>query len=153
MIPCRTVPPITACLNARRHASNVPQEEPAKKAQSLIDSLPGSSLLSKTAILSGGASLAVWLIANEIYVVTEETVTMVATLGSFAGIYYYGKPYYVEWAQSHIDKQKALMNEATQNHKNAIQERLDGLQELSGIIDITKGLFEVSRVCRLFQPK
>ena len=120
--------------------------EPAKKAQSIIDALPGNNLVSKTATLSAGAGLAVWLIANEIYVVNEETITMIATLSSFFGIYYYGKPYYLEWARGHIERQKQLLYEAKQGHKDVIQERLSSLKELGGVIDITKGLFEVSRV-------
>lgn len=75
-----------------RHASStppVPTEEPAKKAQSIIDALPGSSLISKTAILSAGAGVSVWAIANEIYVVNEETVVAFATLSVIAGIFRY----------------------------------------------------------------
>lgn len=76
-----------------RHASSstppVPTEEPAKKAQSIIDALPGSSLISKTAILSTGAGVSIWAIANEIYVVNEETIVAFATLSVIAGIFRY----------------------------------------------------------------
>ena len=76
-----------------RHASSstppVPTEEPAKKAQSIIDALPGSSLISKTAILSTGAGVSIWAIVNEIYVVNEETIVAFATLSVIAGIFRY----------------------------------------------------------------
>ena len=76
----------------------------------------------------------------------EETITAIAIISSWIGIYYFAKEPYKAWAQGHIDRQKAVLNEAKQNHKDVVQERLDSLQELSGVIDITRGLFEVSRV-------
>ena len=112
----------------------------------MIDALPGSSLISKTAILSAGASLSVWAIANEIYVVTEETVTALCTATAFGGIFYYIKPMYVQWAQAHIDKVRNILYEAKQNHRNAISGRIQNVEELGGVIDITKALFEVSKV-------
>ena len=78
-------------LQARYASSTppVPTEEPARKAQSIIDALPGSSLISKTAILSTGAGVSIWAIANEIYVVNEETIVAFATLSVIAGIFRY----------------------------------------------------------------
>ncbi|KAL8989701.1 MAG: hypothetical protein Q9169_008303, partial [Polycauliona sp. 2 TL-2023] len=68
----RTLPITTIHLTTQsRPASNLPTEEPSKKAQSLVDSLPGNSLVSKTAILSAGTGVSIWAIANEIYVVNE----------------------------------------------------------------------------------
>ena len=68
----RTLPSLA--VTAVRSASNVPAEDPKTKAQSIIDALPGSSLISKTAILSTAAGLSVYAISNEYYVVNEETV-------------------------------------------------------------------------------
>ncbi|KAG8530872.1 uncharacterized protein KY384_004229 [Bacidia gigantensis] len=145
VVPFRALPPIATSNSPCRHASNTPAQEPATKAQTLIDALPGSSLISKTAILSAGASLSVWAIANEIYVVTEETITAICTATAFGGIFYYAKPYYVEWAQAHIDKVKGILYQAKQNHRDAISDRAKNVQELGGVIDITKALFEVSK--------
>ncbi|KAG9894921.1 hypothetical protein KCU98_g18579, partial [Aureobasidium melanogenum] len=45
------------------------QPSPEQKAKSILDSLPGSNLLSKTAILSAGAGVSIAAISNELYVV------------------------------------------------------------------------------------
>ena len=145
-VPVRALPPVATALSSQRYASDVPATEPAKRAQSLIDALPGNSLVSKTAILSAGASLSVWAIANEIYVLTEETVTAACTATAFGGIFYYLKPMYVQWAQAHIDKVRNLLYEAKQKHRDAISGRIQNVEELGGVINITKSLFEVSKV-------
>ena len=121
-------------------------EEPAKKAQSIIDALPGSSLISKTAILSGGAGISIWAIANEVYVVNEESIVAFATLSVIAAIFHYAGPMYKEWAQGQVDKVKGILNAARSDHKDAVSKRIENVQELGGVIDITKALFEVSKV-------
>src|SRR3569833_1645638 len=65
-LPARTLPSLA--ITAVRNASYVPPEDPKSKAQSIIDSLPGNSLISKTAILSSAAGLSVYAISNEYYV-------------------------------------------------------------------------------------
>ena len=124
----------------------MPAEEPAKKAQSLIDALPGSSLISKTAILSAGAGLSIFAISNEFYVVNEETIVAVATLSVFAMIFKYGGPYYRDWAMGHIQRQKDILYAAKADHVQAVKNRIENVKELGGVIDITKALFEVSKV-------
>lgn len=145
------VRPISATatvLDSPRYASNVPQESPAKKAQSIIDSLPGSSLISKTAILSAGASAAVYAISNEYYVVNEESIVMLATLSVFWAVFHYGGPMYKDWAQTQINRHRNILNTARQGHVDAVKSRIDNVKQLGSVIDITKSLFEVSKVCR-----
>ncbi|KAL9127803.1 MAG: hypothetical protein Q9217_003387 [Psora testacea] len=141
-IPARTLPPVATALTSRRVASNVPAEEPAKKAQSVIDALPGSSLISKTAILSAGAGLSIFAISNEFYVVNEETIVAFATLSVIAMIFKYGGPYYVDWANGHIQRQKDVLYAAKADHLQAVKNRIENVKELGGVIDITKALFE-----------
>ena len=100
-----------------RHASSsstppVPSEEPAQKAQSIIDALPGSSLISKTAILSTGAGVSIWAIANEIYVVNEETIVAFATLSVIAAIFRYAVscPWILEGGRSHSALSRSLVS-------------------------------------------
>ena len=133
-------------VSSSRHASNVSAEDPKKKAQSIIDALPGNSLISKTAILSSGAGLSIWAIANELYIVNEETVVMVATLSVFWAVYHYGGPLYKEWANGQINKIKGILNSAREGHTQAVKDRIDNVKQLGGVIDVTKQLFEVSKV-------
>ncbi|KAL9099642.1 MAG: hypothetical protein Q9163_004883 [Psora crenata] len=144
-IPALTLRPIGTALTSSRHASNVPAEEPAKRAQSIIDALPGSSLISKTAILSAGAGLSVFAISNEFYVINEETIVAIATLSVIAMIFKYGGPYYVDWANGHIQRQKDVLYAAKADHVQAVKNRIENVKELGGVIDITKALFEVSK--------
>lgn len=131
---------------AARYNSGVPAEDPKKKAQSILDSLPGSSLASKAAILSAGAGLSIAAISNELYVFNEETIVAFALLTVFYGVGKYGGPAYAEWAQGQQDKMKAILNQARDNHTKSVQERIESVKEFGGVIDITKTLFEVSKV-------
>ncbi|KAL9030566.1 MAG: hypothetical protein Q9196_001327 [Gyalolechia fulgens] len=141
----RTLPATSTIPCSIRHASNVPSEEPSKKAQSIVDSLPGNSLVSKTAILSAGTGVSIWAIANEIYVVNEESIVMLATLSVFWAVAHYGGPMYKDWAQGQISKQKNILNSAREGHTSAVQKRIENVKQLGGVVDITKQLFEVSK--------
>jgi F-type H+-transporting ATPase subunit b len=131
---------------AVRNASNVPAEDPKKKAQSILDALPGSSLLSKSAILSSTAALSIYAISNEYYVVNEETIVAVCLLAVWGGLIKYGGPAYKEWAESQNEKIKNILNSARADHTEAVKTRIEGVKQMSGVVDITKSLFEVSKV-------
>jgi hypothetical protein len=142
----RTLPCLSTPLTSIRHQSNVPAEDPKKKAQSIVDALPGNSLASKTAILSAGAGISIWAISNELYVVNEESVVAFCLLSVFYGIFKYGGPGYTEWANSQVGKIKDLLNEARTNHAASVKERIEDVKPLSNVVDITKQLFAVSKV-------
>ncbi|KAI9880322.1 MAG: atp4 subunit B of the stator stalk of mitochondrial F1F0 ATP synthase [Pleopsidium flavum] len=145
-LPCNhTFPAITTSLTSTRSASNVPAEDPKKRAQSILDSLPGSSLASKTAILSAGAGLSIAAISNELYVLNEESIVAFCLLSTFWAIGKYGGPMYTEWADGQINKLKGILNSAREDHTAAVKTRIDSVKELGGVIDITKQLFEVSK--------
>lgn len=139
----RALPAISAVTS--RNASNVPAEEPKKKAQSLIDALPGSSLVSKTAILSSTAALSAYAISNEYYVVNEETVVAFALLSVWGALIKYGGPMYTEWAETQNNKIKNILNQARADHASAVQTRIDDVKLMTGVVDVTKSLFEVSK--------
>lgn len=124
----------------------MPAEDPKKRAQSIIDALPGNSLVSKTAILSAGTGVSVWAISNELYVVNEETVVAFCLLSVFYGIFKYGGPMYSEWAQGQIQKIKDILNTARAGHADAVKTRIEDVMPLSNVVEITKILFEVSKV-------
>ncbi|KAL4773967.1 hypothetical protein BDW60DRAFT_183211 [Aspergillus nidulans var. acristatus] len=132
-------------LSATRAASNVPTEDPKQKAQSILDSLPGNSLVSKTAILSATAGLSIAAISNELYVMNEETVAAFCLLSVFTAVAKYGGPAYKEWAEAQVQKHKDILNAARADHTNAVKQRMENVKELSGVVDLTKQLFEVSK--------
>jgi F-type H+-transporting ATPase subunit b len=142
----RTLPALTTSLTSYRSASNVPAEDPKKKAQSILDSLPGNSLISKTAILSSGAAASIYALSNEYYVVNEETVVMFCLLTVFYAVGKYGGPMYAEWADEKISKISNILHAAREDHVNAVKSRIESVEKMDGVVDITKTLFEVSKV-------
>ncbi len=55
---------------------------------------------------------------------------------------------YSEWAQGQIGKLKGILNAARQDHTSAVKERIDKVRLMGSVTDVTKQLFEVSKVCR-----
>ncbi|KAK8181798.1 ATP synthase subunit 4 mitochondrial precursor [Phyllosticta capitalensis] len=140
-VPVRAVPAVVSS----RASSNVPSEEPKKKAQSIIDSLPGNSLASKAAILSASAGLGAAAISNELYVVNEESIVAFSLLTVFFAAFKYGGPAYSEWAEGQHSKILGILNGARKEHTEAVQKRISSVQDLSGVVEVTKNLFEVSK--------
>ena len=137
--------PALTTISARCNSS-VPSEDPKKKAQSIVDALPGNSLLSKTAILSSAAGVSIYAISNEYYVVNEETVVAFCLLSVWAALIKYGGPMYTEWADAQSAKIKNILNEARADHTQAVKDRIESVQQMGGVVDITKALFAVSKV-------
>jgi F-type H+-transporting ATPase subunit b len=131
-----------------RYQSNVPtqQPDPKTKAQAIIDALPGNGLVAKTAILSSAAGLSIAAISNEIYVFNEETVVAFCLLSVFTAIGKYGGPMYAEWATGQVNKIRDILNAARADHTQAVQDRIESVQQMGNVVDVTKALFEVSRV-------
>ncbi|KAI2607547.1 uncharacterized protein GGS25DRAFT_496473 [Hypoxylon fragiforme] len=141
----RSVPAITS-LTVARPASNVPTTtEPKAKAQSIIDALPGNSLISKSAILSSAAGLSIYAISNEYYIVNEESVVAFCLLSVWAAIIKFGGPMYTQWAEAQNEKIKGILNAARVDHTQAVKNRIENVQQMGGVVEITKGLFEVSK--------
>jgi hypothetical protein len=148
LIPRTTLPALTS-LTSTRDASNVPTTDPKTKAQSLIDALPGSSLISKTAILSSAAGLSIYAISNEYYVLNEESVVAFALLTMWISVFRYGGPMYSQWAEGQNEKMKGILNAARADHTQAVKNRIENVQQMSSVVDVTKSLFDVSKVCGL----
>ena len=53
---------------------------------------------------------------------------------------------YKEWADGQIAKMKGILNAARQDHTSAVKSRIETVKQLGNVIDITKQLFEVSKV-------
>jgi len=121
--------------------------DPKSQAQSLIDVLPGSSLLSKTAILSSGAGLGIFAISNEYFVLNEETVVAVALLSVWTLLIKFGGPLYSQFAEVQNQRIKNILNQAREDHKAAVRTRIETVGQMEGVVDVTKSLFAVSKVC------
>ncbi|KAJ1923318.1 atp4 subunit B of the stator stalk of mitochondrial F1F0 ATP synthase [Tieghemiomyces parasiticus] len=121
------------------------RESPEKKAQSLLDALPGNSLLTKTGYLTVGTSLATYLVSKEIYVLNEESVALIATVGLLAVLYRTAREPYTEFAEGYINNMINIFKEARKEHKAAVQSRIDQVAELKDVVDVTKNMFQMSK--------
>ncbi|KAL2135650.1 hypothetical protein VTI74DRAFT_7460 [Chaetomium olivicolor] len=148
----RALPAVSTVVSARNN-SNVPSQDPKSKAQSILDALPGSNLLSKTAILSSAAGMSIYALSNEYYVMNEETVVAFCLLSVWTALIKYGGPAYKEWAEGQNAKIKNILNAARADHTAAVKTRIEDVKQMSGVIDVTKALFEVSKETATLEAK
>jgi F-type H+-transporting ATPase subunit b len=119
---------------------------PEEKANELVNKLPSSpGLITKTgtALLGTGAVAAA--ISQELYVVNEESIIL---LGSIILFTYLGKIMrepYSQWAEGHIQRIKKVLDGARAEHTQAVKERIDSVGQMKDVVEITKGLFALSK--------
>lgn len=71
---------------------------------------------------------------------------MLSLLSVFWAVGHYGGPMYKDWAEGQVNKIKGILNAAREDHTTAVKQRIENVKELGGVIDVTKSLFEVSKV-------
>lgn len=119
--------------------------DPKEKATSIIDALPGSSIVSKTGILATSAAAAVYAISSELYVVNDETIILATFLGFMGLIGKVVAPMYGEFARDRTAHVTKLLNDARLGHVNAVKDRIDQVSTLKDVVPTTKALFEMSK--------
>ncbi|KAI8977987.1 hypothetical protein BDB01DRAFT_747208 [Pilobolus umbonatus] len=132
-------------ITAVRHYTSQKEVEPKEKANSIIDSLPGNSILSKTGFLTLGTGFATFLISKEIYVFNEESLVLLTSGALLALMLKYLKEPYNSMAGEHINRIKSILIQAREDHKSAVSERMNEVGEMKDLVDVTKALFELSR--------
>lgn len=119
--------------------------EPKEKANSIVDALPGNSLISKTGILATSAAAAIYGISNELVVLHDETI-LVVTFSTFVALCAkFVAPLYTEWADGEIKKVNDLLNESKNKHVSAVKGRIESVSQLKSVVNTTKQLFDISR--------
>lgn len=53
---------------------------------------------------------------------------------------------YKEWSDNTITRIKDILNTAKKGHADAVRVRIEDVKPLSNVVEITKSLFEVSKV-------
>ena len=53
---------------------------------------------------------------------------------------------YKEWAEGHINKIKSILNNARAEHTQAVKDRIQSVEQMKDVVDVTKGLFALSKV-------
>ncbi|CAO1631222.1 unnamed protein product [Jaminaea pallidilutea] len=118
---------------------------PEAKASSVIDSLPGNSLVSKAGTVLLGTGVSAVAISQELYVANEETVILAgflifATLVGRA----VAKPT-AEWADGHIERITGILNKSRDQHTQAVQSRIDSVEQQKDVSTHTAALFALAK--------
>ncbi|SPO29989.1 probable H+-transporting two-sector ATPase chain b precursor, mitochondrial [Ustilago trichophora] len=118
---------------------------PEARASSILDALPGNSLVSKTGWVTLGTGLTAVAISKEIYVANEETVILVGSLifAVLVGRAITGP--YKEWADSQIEKISNILNGARAKHTEAVQARIDSVEQQKDVVGLTQALYAVAK--------
>ncbi|CAG8499702.1 22178_t:CDS:10 [Cetraspora pellucida] len=119
--------------------------DPKKKAHSIIDSLPGNSLLTKTGYITVGTGLVTLVISKELYIFNEETVVLLAFIGLMVPLYRVLRQPFNDWVETQKNRVNSILDQAQEDHKHAVKERINTIGQLSDIVDITKALFAMSK--------
>jgi F-type H+-transporting ATPase subunit b len=121
------------------------QEDPKSRAAALIDALPGTSIISKTGFLTVGAAALATAVSKELYIFNDESVILICSSLLLYLVAQLGGTGYSQWVNSVAQQQSQLLNSAREDHKQAIQERIDSVGQMKNVVEITKDLFEVSK--------
>ncbi|CCF58242.1 hypothetical protein KAFR_0E00880 [Kazachstania africana CBS 2517] len=125
--------------------SKTPAQDPKTKAQSIMDAIPGNSIISKTGILATSAAAAVYAISNELYVINEESILLLTFGGIVALMIKMVAPVYKDFADSRMKKVSDVLNASRIRHVDAVKERIESVSSLKNVSDTTRVLFDVSK--------
>lgn len=76
----------------------------------------------------------------------EETIIAISLLSVWGALIKYGGPAYKEWAEAQNNKIKNILNSARADHTEAVKGRIEDVKQMGSVVEITKSLFEVSKV-------
>ncbi|KAJ3231632.1 atp4 subunit B of the stator stalk of mitochondrial F1F0 ATP synthase [Chytriomyces hyalinus] len=117
----------------------------AAQAQSLINIFPGETPAAKATSVLLSSSVAAYLVSKEIYALDGEIFELAAIFGAYYMWYSGGKEGFVEYFS---DKQTTIRNVLTaarEQHHAVVKERMDHIGKLANSVEVTKGLFEISK--------
>ncbi|KAF5379538.1 hypothetical protein D9615_006547 [Tricholomella constricta] len=127
-------------------SSNPTPPPPAERASELIEKLPSSpGLITKTGSAILGTGLAAAAISQELYVVNEETIVLIASIIFFTYVGKVIREPYKEWAETNIARIKKVLDGARAEHTQAVQERIDSVGQMKDVVSLTEGLFALSK--------
>ncbi|WVN85730.1 uncharacterized protein L203_100881 [Cryptococcus depauperatus CBS 7841] len=121
------------------------QPTPDEKAAQIINSVPSTSLFTKTGGILLGTGLTAAAVSSELYVANEETVLAIGALIMFAIIGKATAAPYAEWAQGQVEKVKGILNSAREEHTRAVAERIDSVAQLKDVVPLTESLYAVAK--------
>jgi F-type H+-transporting ATPase subunit b len=142
----RTVAPrLARPILCRRHLSTT--QPPTDRANEIINKLPSSpNLVTKTGTAILGSGLLAAAISQELYVMNEESVVAIGTLILFTYLAKAAREPYKDWADGHINRIKAVLDNARSEHTQAVKDRIESVEDMKDVVSLTKALFALSKV-------
>ncbi|KAI8384801.1 uncharacterized protein BYT42DRAFT_563699 [Radiomyces spectabilis] len=135
----------TAVSTAALRSYSTPSESEPKQSSSIIDMLPGNSMAAKAGYVTAAGGLASVAIAKEIYILNEESLVLFSTTGLIVLFLKYLREPFSNMANEHINRIKSVLNKARDDHKVAVQERIEHVGQMKDLVEVTQALFELSR--------
>lgn len=102
-------------------------------------------MISKTGILATSAAAAIYGVSNELVIVHDETILVVAFAAFTAICAKVLAPMYTEWADGEIKKVDTILSDARNRHVSAVKDRIESVSLLKDVVATTKQLFDISR--------
>ncbi|KAH8110806.1 hypothetical protein DFH11DRAFT_1513804 [Phellopilus nigrolimitatus] len=121
------------------------RQPPSERASAIINSVPSSSIVSKTGTIVLGTGVMAAAISQELYVVNEETVILAGFAILATYIAKIIREPYKNWAEGHISKIRGILNGARAEHTEAVKERIQSVEQMKDVVSITEGLFALSK--------
>ncbi|PVU88271.1 hypothetical protein BB561_005945 [Smittium simulii] len=136
-------PRVSAAVFSRSMSTE--HQDPAAKAHSLIDMLPGDNFVTKTGYIAATTGATAFLISKEIYVFNEESIIVAALAGMLTLLYSKMREPLNSWAKDYSTSLETILNKARGEHKAAVISKVDSLSQLKEIVPMTKNMFALSR--------
>ncbi|KAJ3382776.1 atp4 subunit B of the stator stalk of mitochondrial F1F0 ATP synthase [Entophlyctis sp. JEL0112] len=114
-------------------------------AQSLINLFPGESLAAKAFSVLFSSSIAAYLISKEVYILDGEMFEVLTMFGAYYLWYQGGKEGFVEYFSERQNTMRNILTAAREQHKAVVKERMDHIGKLANSVEVTKGLFDISK--------
>ncbi|KAI8621742.1 hypothetical protein BC830DRAFT_1092705 [Chytriomyces sp. MP71] len=130
--------------NLRKYSS-APEPNATAQAQALINLFPGETPAAKALSVLLSSSLAAYLVSKEIYVLDGEIFEVLTIFGAYYLWYAGGKEGFVEYFSDKQNTIKNVLTAARQQHHAVVKERMDHIGKLANSVEVTKGLFEISK--------
>ncbi|OMH85576.1 ATP synthase subunit 4, mitochondrial [Zancudomyces culisetae] len=139
-------PKVTAqALSRSFSTSNQVSKSSEEKATSIIASLPGDSMVTKTGYIAAATGLTALLISKEIYVFNEETVILAAFASLVTLLYTKVREPMKQWGNEYRETLRDTMNSARQQHLELVDSKISSLSQLSNINAVNSDLFALSK--------
>ncbi|KAF8637494.1 hypothetical protein AX17_002798 [Amanita inopinata Kibby_2008] len=142
----RALASLPQSVHARSMASSSNPPPPSERASEIINKLPSSpSLITKTGTAVLGTGLIAAAISQELYVVNEESIILLASVIVFTYIGKVMREPYREWAEGHIQRIKNILGSARAEHSQAVKDRIDSVAQMKDVTSLTQDLFTLSK--------